>query len=425
MCGDGGNHVSGFVLRGAGLPARGDPAGGGERAAPYGILAIVKAWRAALAALVLLAPQASTAADDLPDAARELARKTSGQFRGVINATYRNLSSLPDSELARARREFEAVVGIPSAGELPAEAHITLSENPTQYLLVEEVRRGDEAQVWIAGWRRTERPPVFLSGLTLEKREIWEQDEPILDVAVVGDRMVILAPTQITLQGPAGRQGSVALTPATPWPRDLRGRLRTSGVRLQAYLPGMECSGSAEPALNLECHASEEPWVLESGSRGILLGNFTATRNYFDGRVVAQNGTPKSVAPFYSAAAVEEQGSLWWLLALLDGRTQVLDNALEPVAHISGWGSDVVGINTRCGDGSQVLATRPGDANEPDAIQAFGLVNHVPVPVGPAVTFPGPVTALWPSGATAALAVARDAVTGKYAAYVLTMVCGA
>jgi hypothetical protein len=385
----------------------------------------VKAWHAAWAALVLLAPQASTAADDLPGAARELARKTAGQFRGPISASFRNLSSLPDAELARARREFEVSLGTPAGSESPAEAHLTLSENPTQFLLVEEVRRGEESQVWIAAWKRSERPAVSVTGVTLEKRLIWEQDEPILDVALVGDRMAILSPSKITVQGPAGRQTSVPLAPAKPWPRDLRGRLRTSGGRLQAYLPGMGCSGSVEPALNVECHASEEPWVLESGSRGILLGNFAAGRNYFDGRVVTQNGTPKSVAPFYSAAAVEEQGTLWWLLALLDGRTQVLDNAFEPVATISGWGSDVVGIDARCGGGSQVLATRPGDANEPDAVQAFGLTNHMQVPLGPAVPLPGPVTALWPSGSTAALAVARDAATGKYAAYVLTMVCGA
>jgi hypothetical protein len=378
-----------------------------------------------MAALVLLAPQASRAADDLPGAARELARQTAGRFRGPIAASFRNLSSLPDAELARARREFEAALTTPAAGEPPAEAHLTLSENPTQFLLVEEVHRGEESQVWIAAWKRSERPAVSVSGVTLERRLIWEQDEPILDVALLGDRMVILAPSKITVQGPGGRQTSVPVTPPKPWPRDLRGRLRTSGGRLQAYLPGMGCSGSVEPAPNLECHASEEPWVLESGSRAIFLGTFAAGRNYFDGRVVAQNGTPKSVAPFYSAAAVEEQGKLWWLLALVDGRTQILDNSFEPVAALSGWGSDVVGIDARCGGGSQILATRPGDANEPDAIQAFGLTNLMPVALGPAVTFPGPVTALWPSGATAALAVARDTATGKYAAYVLTMVCGA
>jgi hypothetical protein len=383
----------------------------------------VKAWHAAWAALVLLTPQASTAADDLAGAARELARKTAGQFRGPVAASFRNLSSLPDSEVARARREFEAALTTPAGGEPQAEAHLTLSENPTQFLLVEEVRRGEESQVWIAGWKRSERP-VSVSGVTLEKRLIWEQDEPILDVAILEDGLVILTPTGVTV-----RHGQRAVTspfaPGQRWPRDLRGRLRVVGGRLQVSLPDLACEDALDAAPSMQCQAIDEPWVLESGSRRLLLGNFASGRNYFDGRVVAQNGSSKTIAPFYSMAAVEDQGTLWWLFSMLDGRTQVADSTLQPVASFSGWGSDIVGINARCGGGSQVLATRPGDANEPDAVQAFGLTNHIPVPLGPAVPFPGPVTALWPSGSTAALAVARDAATGKYAAYVLTMVCGA
>ncbi|HLK47510.1 MAG TPA: hypothetical protein VKT49_05210 [Bryobacteraceae bacterium] len=383
----------------------------------------MKAWHAAWAAVVFLVPQASTAADDLPGAARELARKTSGFFRGPVAASYRNLSSLPDSELGRVRREFEAALPVFTEGGPAAEARFTLSENPAQFLLVEEIRKGEESQVWIAGWKRTERPAVAVSGLNLERRLIWEQDEPILDVAQAADKLVILTPSRITSQG-NGAQDSVPLMPPKPWPRDVRGRLRISGGRLAAYLPGMQCSGSIEPALSVQCKASDEPWVLESGSRGILLGYFAADRNYFDGRVVGQNGLPKSAAPFYAAAAAEEQGNLWWLLTLVDGRTQVLDGNMDPVASFSGWGSDAVGISARCSGGSQVLATRPGDGNEPDAVQAFGLSNHMPIALAPAVTFGGPVTALWPSGTSSALAVARDAGTGKYAAYVLTMVCG-
>lgn len=383
----------------------------------------MKAWHAALAALVLLVPQASTAADDLPSAARELAQRTSGQFRGAISASYRNLSSLPDSELALARREFEAALPAATAGEPPAEAHLTLSENPSQFLLVEEIHQGEESQVWIAAWKRSERPAISVSGFTLEKRLIWEQDEPILDVATVADGLVILTPTEIRTHRTQGDTTS-PLPSGKPWPRDVRGRLRVIGARIQVSLPGLGCESTLDAAPLLRCQANDEPWVLESGSRGILLARFAIDRNYFDGRVVAQNGSPKSVAPFYTAAAVEEQGTAWWLLTLLDGRTQVFDSNLEPVASFAGWGSDLVGISARCAGGSQVLATRSGDTNEPDAIQAFGLTNHMPVPLGPSVTFNGPVTALWPAGSTAAVAVARDTTTGKYSAYVLTMVCG-
>lgn len=408
--------------------ARRNPADRGERAAPYDILAFVKAWHAATAALLFLVPPASTAADDLPGAARELAQKTSALVRGPINASYRNLSSLPDSEIAELKRQFQAALVPPAESGPPAEARLTLSENAAQYLVIEEIRKGEDAQVWISAWKRSEAASVSAAGLNLERTLIWEQDEPILDVAIGGDGIVVLSPSRIVFVakqgGPRGTQ-SAPLTPARPWPRDLRGRLRINGAQINAYLPGTFCQGTTEPSLSVQCRASEDPWVLESGSRGILLGNFAADRNYFDGRVVTQNGTPKTVAPFFSAAAVEEQGALFWLLSLVDGRAQVFDSGLQqPVAAISGWGSDLVGISARCLGGSQVLATRAADAAEPDAIQAFGLANHAAVALTAPIAFAGPVTALWPSGSSAALAVARDLGTGKYAAYLLTLVCG-
>jgi hypothetical protein len=175
----------------------------------------------------------------------------------------------------------------------------------------------------------------------------------------------------------------------------------------------------------MECRASEEPWLLESGSRALLLANYAAARNYFDGRVVAQNGAPHAVPPFYTAASVEERGQTLWILALVDGRTQVLDGALNQlVGTATGWGSDIAGIDARCGPPSQVLATRPGDSTEPDAIQAFSFSDRAPQAVTAPATFSGPVTALWTSGGNSALAVARDLSTGRYAAYVLTLACG-
>jgi hypothetical protein len=109
---------------------------------------------------------------------------------------------------------------------------------------------------------------------------------------------------------------------------------------------------------------------------------------------------------------------------MLDGRTQVFDAWLDPLGAIASWGSDIAGTEASCGGGSQVLATRPGDAGEPDAIQAFAIVNRAALALTAPVEFAGPVTALWPSGAISALAVVRDPLTGRYAAYVITVVCG-
>ncbi|HEV2446816.1 MAG TPA: hypothetical protein VGS58_12880, partial [Candidatus Sulfopaludibacter sp.] len=300
---------------------------------------------------------------------------------------------------------------------------ITLSQNPTQYLLVEEAQSVDERQVWISGWKRAAPPRNAAPGISLESKLAWEQDEPILDVAFVGDAMLVLSPSKVTLHARGGDQ-SADLTPPRPWPRDLRGRLRVTAGTFQAFLPGMSCAGSTAGALRMECRPSDEAWVLESGSRYLLLASFAAGRNYFDGRVVTQTGARKTIAPFFSAAAVEEPGRTLWVLAMLDGRAQVFDAAFNPLGSLTPWGSDIAGADARCGSGtSPVIAARAGDGSEPDAVQAFTLSGGAAVPLTAPVTYNGPVTALWPSGASSVV-VARDLSTGKYGAYVVSVACG-
>jgi hypothetical protein len=202
------------------------------------------------------------------------------------------------------------------------------------------------------------------------------------------------------------------------------GHLRVIGSGFQALLPGMLCTGAAEPALSLECHAGDEPWVLESGSHTLLLANFAAARNYFDGRVTTQAGQRKTVSPFFSAASVDSQGRTWWLLETVDGKTLILDAALDPAgASTALWGSDIAGTDAHCGAGSQVLATRPG-YGQGDSVQAFTMVDRAPQPVTEPAEFPGPVLALWATGGNSATAVVKDSTTGKYAAYVVTVICG-
>jgi hypothetical protein len=398
------------------------------------IIAAVKRWHAVLSAILFFIPAGATAADDRNGAARELARKTVA-FAGKgepVSVAWSAVSSLGSSELLLARNAFEAALR-EAGGRISeiaplTETHLTLSENRTQYLLVEEVRKGDDRQVWIAAWRRIEPASAASPGVALEKKLVWEQDEQILDVAFPAGAMVVLSPSKVTQysrqNGAWAAAASLPLSPVRPWPRDLRGHLRTNAASFQAYLPGMACSGAVEPALSLDCRQSEEPWVLESGSRAMLLGYFAAARNYFDGRVTTQAGVRKNVAPFYSAASAEEQGRTVWLLALVDGRTQVLDASLDPAGAIPSWGSDIAGTDAHCGGGSQVLATRPGDGAVTDALQAFSIVNRSATPLAPPVELPGPVTALWPSGRTSVVAIVNNLSTGRYEAYVITVSCG-
>jgi hypothetical protein len=390
------------------------------------MIAAVKGPPAALAVLLLWAPQCGWAADDLSGAARELARKTVAFVgRGEpVSLGWRNLSSLGSAELAQARSVFEAALRDAGARvvENPAviEAQVTISESQSHYLMVEEIRRGDERQVWIASWRRA--PANVAPGISLEKKLLWEQAEPILDAVPNGNELLILSPAGVLLRGERGSQ-TAPITAARPWPRDLRGHLRITAAGFKVNLPGLFCSGTFEP-LAVDCRPDDEPWTLDSGSRGFLLANFASSRNYFDGRVVMPNGVRKNIAPFYTAGVVEDQGRAMWVLTMVEGRAQLFDSLLEPAGIIGPWGSDLAGTEARCGSGTQVLATKAGDAREPDALRAWSLVNRAAVPLTPAMEVPGPVTALWSLGGPNAVAVVRDLASGKYVAYLITVVCG-
>jgi len=397
------------------------------------MIAAVRRWHAALSALLFFCSGAK-AADDASGAARELARKTAA-FAGrgaLVTVAWRNLSTL-ESAATQSRTAFEAALqeaGLRIGDTSPvAEARITISENASYFLLVEEAAKGDERQVWIASWKRGESAAALPQGVALEKKLVWEQAEQILDLAFPPAGMLVLSPSSIALYARNGTQWeaqrTVPLSPAKPWPADLRGRLRLKGAGFQALLPGLQCDGTTEPSLSADCHASDDAWMLESGSRALLLAEFAASRNYFGGRVTTQTGQRKTVPAFFSSASAEWQGRTWWLLATTDGRVQIFDPAFDPAGTLSvQWGSDIVGTDAHCGTGSQVLATRPGDRAQGDAIQAFTLADRTPQPLTEPVDFPGPVLALWTSGGSAVTAVVRDLRTGKYSAYAVTVVCG-
>src|SRR5689334_13986634 len=157
---DGGGYPPAILRSGAGMPARRDSHRHRGRATRCVMIAAVNGRAAARAALLLCAVRWGWAADDAAGAARELARKTVA-FAGrgePVAVSWKNLSGLGAAELAQARTAFET--GLRDAGTRttesgPVEARVSISENPSQYLMVEEVRKAEERQVWIAAWRRT------------------------------------------------------------------------------------------------------------------------------------------------------------------------------------------------------------------------------------------------------------------------------
>jgi hypothetical protein len=396
------------------------------------MIAGVKAWLLVLSALLTLLPCPAQAAEDSGSAARELARKTvllAGRGEPV-SVAWRNLSSLPSGEFSQVRSVFEAAVrdagGRISEIAPVAEARLTVSENLTELLLVEEVRKGEERQVWLVAWKRMSGATAAHSAIVLEKKLVWEQAEQILDAIVSADSVLVLSPSGVKLQAHGGAQ-TAQLAVAKPWPRDLRGRLTSQvtslGARFKAYLPGVVCAGEIEPVLTLECHAGEEGWPLELAASAPA-ATFKTGRNYFEGHISMAQGAGKILAPFFSAAKVLEAGRTFWAVAMVDGRTQILDGNFEPVGSVAQWGSDVAATEAPCGGGSQLLATKAGDPREPDTLRAFGIVNRAPVALSAPLDLPGPVTALWSAGGSGAVAVVHDAATGHYLAFLVTVNCG-
>jgi hypothetical protein len=294
--------------------------------------------------------------------------------------------------------------------------------------------------------------------------------------AGVADRILVLGLESVSLneQAETSETGSksarqwrpVQSAPVTrlrPWPRDARGRIIVRNEsRFDAYLPGTKCSGTLEPVLTLECHESDEPWPLAGGERegdaansGAGVGAaayFAADRNFFDGRVKLGDGGQMKMPPFLALVVMPlnpaihvglpalpgrvspganaglkptATGAPGWVLSGLDGRAQLLNSNAEPVVDVGGWGSQIVGLQSGCGDGWQVLASRAGDLNEPDAVQAYEIVNRKPVPVSSPIEFAGPITELWPlADGAGAIAITRNLQTEAYEAYRLSVSCG-
>ena len=371
----------------------------------------------------------SLRAQNMDAPARDLAARILAVMspREASRVTVENRSSLGAAEVGAAQRALQAELGRQGlkSATAGAEIRITLSENRTGYLWVTEILRGEERQVVMTDVPRPSAPAGMpLASLTLERELLWEQEEPILDAAVLGPRrLLVLSPTRVAVIQDTDR--SFWMLPALAQPRDPRGRLALEGDRYRAYLPGAVCTSTWRPALTGECLPSTEPWPIRTVNGTPLQASFMASRNYFDGRVALSASGVKTLPPFYSAAVVPEGAAALWIFASLDGRAQLYDASLEAAGLFGTAGSDLASVESACGARAQVLVTKRSNETESDAVQAYEVAGRAAVAVSEPLEFPGPVTALWtaPDGRTA-VAVSRHLKTNRYAAFRLSIACG-
>jgi|SRR5579863_291143 len=378
---------------------------------------------------------------------------------GAVVLTIENRSSL-------SKRESEIVSnGLHSALEAVglrfvkpeqalANVAISLSENPTAYVWVAEIRQGDRhAAVEMVSISRPEgvgsaRESVPMS---LRKTPLWAQEDRILDILVFEENttpthIAVLGAEDVSLyrlqSGKWQREQVVAVAHARPWPRDLRGRLIPGRDHLlDAYLPGVICRTAGGTALTLNCQASDDPWPLVAGQAGggtsanfpsfattslpaipQVGGFFASTRNFFTGALAPGIGKLTTVPKFYSAAFLPREKDVLWIFAAVDGQIHMVDGLTDQPSRLN-WGSEVVSLKTACGAGWQVLATSSG-LPESASIRAYEFPDRDAVPVSPAVDIAGTVTALWAEAKSdTALVVTMHGETGGYEAFRVALAC--
>jgi hypothetical protein len=337
--------------------------------------------------------------ENLDDSVRALARKVLARLgpTEAARVTSRNLTSLPASEATKAQATLDRSLRRRLRNPTSVDVALTISENLHGYLLVAELRRDNGTQVDMVEFRPDPPPAQARPPVALEKKVLWEQPTPILDLTIIADQMLVLEPTRIARYEKSAAKWelkeSYVLPPFNV--RDPRGRLEVSADALSADVPGFACKGTWKPALDMLCQEG---------------GQFATARNTVD--------LHDWRAPFFSSAEAGNEV----VVAETEGRTRIYDATRNPAGVFDGWGSDLAAMTDGCG-GSFVAASAPGDRKSVDSIALYFVIDRSPVRVSDPTEFPGPVTALWPVG-PGAMAVARNLSTGTYAAYALTVDCG-
>lgn len=356
--------------------------------------------RAVTRLILLLAVCGYVRAESMEDAARALGKRVLARLapEEAARVSARNLTSLPASDTAKAQVALDRTLRRRLRNPVFVDVSLTISENLHGYLLVAETRRENGTMVDMVEHHPDPPAAQVRPQVALDKKLLWEQPAPILDLTLLDDQLLLLDTARIARYERNTAKWELKESYTLPQPvnvRDPRGRLEISGESLSAEVPGLSCKGTWKPALNIQC---------EDG------GRFSPYRNTID----LHDGH----APFFQSAEIGPD----YLIAETDGRTHIYDGSNNSAGAFDDWGADFVPVADSC-RGSYVAAASPADRKSADSVALYALVNRTPARVSDLLELPGPVTALWPLGA-GAMAVVRNLSTGSYAAYALSMDCG-
>jgi hypothetical protein len=315
----------------------------------------------------------------------------------LARITWNDLSpaggALDAASIARLKAAVARGVARRPSGRKLIDITVTLSWNSKDYsMLIAEIPREEGKVVEMVDFPRPAHT-VSSFEVSIEPTLLWTQTDPILDIYVAGDRMLVLGSKGVArYERREGAWTSAEMVPIPMEPvRDPRGRLEVDGEAVLAEVPGLACKGSWTGALTLECAAG---------------GSFVAGRNTFD-----ESGWP----PYFSHVTLGGEH----LLAETDGKIHVYDEAHRPLAVFTGWGSDFV-ITTSCAH-RQVLAVNDPPRQLIDTISLFDMENHAPIRKSEEAPLPGTITALLAH--ETAVAIVRNSASNQYEAYRITVAC--
>lgn len=376
------------------------------------------------------------------DLARKLAASLGADLKGklLIDSSPANLSSASSFDFQQGCSAFSAELasaGVtiqPANPQQPAAtAHLTLSQNFQGFLWVAGVTQGAAHKLFLSSvvpLAASTAPPAAPQ-LTLQKTFLLSSPDPILDAEILPTvsgaplNLIVLLPGLIEVfaqvNGAWKWQSAAPIQDDHSWPRDLRGRLQQAPNGLQAVLPGLACDVVVQPNLSASCKPGDLLWTVSAGLSmySTVLPQFSPQTNLFT-FAPRPEFQFESLAVFEPGTVTSPSGGFVPLLATLpDGRALLFEGSATPVASFTGWGSDIAALWSRMRQRWPILVTRDGDWTQPDAIQAFDIVEHQAVPVSAPVDFDGPITALWSEGENEALAVSRNLKTGLYEAFLL------
>jgi hypothetical protein len=310
----------------------------------------------------------------------------------------------------------------------------TLSRDNARWLWIADYENEGAHEVVIVPF---ERPNLdvgsWLARAHVDRQLVFSGNSEILDFACTGPQqskecgqVLVLYSDRVVLMSPEKNYPSANIGEENRPSRDLRGRLRLSGSEFEARIQDMNCPGNLGNVETTRCSASGGVWKF-SGANGVAtLTYITASQNWFSfvsaprlaGAAVKRDG-------FFSIAGLEINGEPGWVSSGTDGKARIFTiKNLDILGTAPGWGSEIATVKTNCGNGWQILATRPRDRTEADAITVYEWTGAEFRALADPLEMDGSVVVLWAAeDGGPARAVVHNLKTGNYEAYLLKVGC--